>query len=124
MLINERLRREIGREAVRFCRRCPAVEERSEGDRVTYSCHTVECRLWQFLSLLGLRPGMNFDVPTAEEALAEAHAREVRRFRGCLPVSGPAHDWEADARFHGLVSGGAPGEEDTTIHREGMRCRS
>jgi hypothetical protein len=124
MLINEKLRREIGREAVRFCRRCPAVEERAEGDRVTYSCHTRECRLWHFLSLLGLRPDMNFDVPTAEEALAEAHAHEVRRFRGHLPILGPAHDWQADARFHGLDLGETPGEEDTTFHREGTRCRS
>ncbi len=123
MLINEKLRREIGREAVRFCRRCPAVEERGEGDRVTFSCHSASCHLWQFLCLLGLRPGSNFDVPTADEALAEAHAREVREFRGCLPQPGPGHNWEADATFHDLLPGGPPDGERSIARRTEMRCR-
>lgn len=124
MLINENLRRAIGREAVRFCRRCPVVEERREGEHVQYVCSTTECRLWQFLSLLGLRPGADFDAPTAEEAVCQAHAREVRQFRGCLPVLGPVHDWEADARFHGLVHGAMPGEEGASTGREEPRWRS
>ena len=53
MSIDETLRRHIGRKALAFCRRCLA-----------------------FLPILGPRPGMNFDAPTAEEALREAYARE------------------------------------------------
>ena len=123
MLINEALRRQIGREAVRFCRACPVVEERGEGDRVLYTCHATECRLWQFLSLLGLRPGADFDAPTVEEALRQAHAREVREFRGCLPDPGAGHNWEADARFHGLAPRALPGEEDAAFHQEESRWR-
>ncbi len=123
MLINETLRRQIGREAVRFCRRCPAVEERAQGEQTTYVCQASECRLWHFLSLLGLRPGMDFEVPTADEALAQAHAREVGRFRGRLPDPGPNHNWEADARFHGLAPGAMPGAGDATIHQEEARWR-
>lgn len=124
MLISEALRRQIGREAARFCRRCPAVEEREESGQVVYTCRASQCRLWLFLSLLGLRPGADFDAPTAEEARIQAHAREVRRFRGVLPDPGPAHNWEADARFHALSPGTVPGEEDATLNREGTRCRS
>jgi hypothetical protein len=102
MLINDALRREIGREAVRFCRRCPAVERKDHGDYTAYVCHKSECRLWAFLRLLGLGPGTDFDAPTAVEARLEEHAREVHRFRGVLPILQPDHDWEADARFHHL----------------------
>ena len=127
MLISEALRRQIGREAGRFCRRCPAVEERDESGQVVYTCRASQCRLWLFLSLLGLRPGADFDAPTAEEALAEAHAREVRRFRGILPLVPPEHGWDADARFHGLATGLAPDADDEhkrTTDREETRWRS
>ncbi len=104
MLINETLRREIGREAVRYCRRCPALEQKDGGEYTTYLCRNSQCRLWAFLRLLGLRPGADFDAPTAEETRLAEHAREVRRFRGVLPILRLNHDWEADARFHNLVS--------------------
>jgi hypothetical protein len=103
VVINETLRREIGREAVRFCRRCPALERKDHGDYTAYVCHKSECRLWVFLRLLGLGPGADFDAPTAVEARLEEHVREVCRFRGALPVLRLNHDWEADARFHNLV---------------------
>ena len=107
MLINEALRREIGREAVRFCRRCPALEPKDQGEYTVYTCQNSQCRLWAFLRLLGLRPGADFDAPTAEETRLEEHAREVRRFRGILPLLRRNHNWEADARFHNLVPEGA-----------------
>ena len=103
MLINEALRREIGREAVRFCHRCPALAEQAQGEYTVYSCQNTQCRLWAFLRLLGLRPGTDFDGPTAEEDLRREHAREARRFRGVLPQVGSDHDWEADARYHDLA---------------------
>src|SRR5574341_396694 len=103
MLINEALRRQIGREAVQFCRRCPALAEQTRGEYTVYSCQNTQCRLWAFLRRLGLRPGTDFDGPTAEEDLLREHAREARRFRGVLPEVGSAHDWEADAHYHGLA---------------------
>ena len=103
MLINDALRREIGREAVRFCRRCPSIEERVEAGQTVYACHSPQCRLWGFLRLLGLRPGMDFDAPLPEEVMRQEHAQEVRRFRGAMPSPATDHDWEADAQYHGLV---------------------
>ena len=117
MLLNETLRREIGREAVRFCRRCPLVEERIQEDHTVLICQNSQCRLWAFLRLLGLRPGADFEAPTWEEALREAHAREVRGFRGLLPLLGPGHDWEADAGFHSLVPGMETVRDGTTAEK-------
>jgi hypothetical protein len=103
MLINEALRRQIGREALQFCRRCPALAEQTQGEYTVYSCQNTQCRLWAFLRLLGLRPGTDFDGPSAEEELMREHAREARRFRGVLPEVESGHNWEADARYHGLA---------------------
>lgn len=124
MLINETLRREIGREAVRFCRRCPALEAKDQGEYTTYVCRRSECRLWIFLKLLGLRPGADFDAPTAEEARLQEHAREVRRFRGLLPILRSNHNWDADARFHNLVSEVASLETPAKTVWEGAPWRS
>ena len=118
MLIPEAFRREIGREAIHFCRRCPALAERTEGEYTVHACHNSQCRLWNFLRLLALHPGINFDAPTAEESVRQEHAREVRRFRGVLPVLRSGHDWEADARFHGLVPGAAWGETNPEAVQE------
>jgi hypothetical protein len=124
MLINEALRREIGREAVRFCRRCPALAEQAQGEYTVYACHNSQCRLWAFLRLLGLRPGTDFDAPTAEEHLQREHTREVRRFRGALPKVGPDHNWEADARYHDLDPGVIWDDAATPTDQEKIPWRS
>lgn len=123
MSINETHGREIGREAIRFCRQCPAIEERARGGQTFYTCHNAQCRLWAFLAVLGLRIGSDFDAPTEEEVLRQAHAREARRFRGVLPSPVPGHDWEADALFHGLFPGPPSGEDNRTTHQEETRWR-
>lgn len=108
--MDEALRRRIGREAADFCPRCPALEERIRGEQTMLLCRSAQCRLWAFLGLFGLRPGADFDAPTADEGLRQAHAREVRRFRGPLPVIRPDHNWDADARFNDLADERRPAQ--------------
>ena len=124
MLINDALRRQIGREAVQFCRRCPALAEQTQGEYTVYSCQNTQCRLWAFLRVLGLRPGADFDAPTAEEDLRREHAREVRRFSGVLPEVGPGHNWEADACYHGLAPGVMWDEAASPAEQEEVPWRS
>lgn len=121
MMLDETQRREIGRQATQFCRNCPAIEERAWGENVMRICHNPQCRLWAFLRLLGLRPGMDFSNPATEEGLARAHGHETRRFRGLLPFPASDHDWEADARFHGLMPGAKPVGERSTGRLEDTR---
>ena len=124
MSISDTLLREIGREAIRFCRQCPAIEERARGNQTTYACHNRQCRLWAFLGVLGLRVGTDLEGLTEEELLRQAHACEARRFRGVLPAPAPGHDWEADARFHGLSPGPPSGGDKRTTQQEETRWRS
>jgi len=87
-----------------LCERCRIRRRRSGTNHTAFQCTDPHCSLWSFH-----RAGLGMNVPEGHgpgamdvKALRREHAEATARFRGSLPAPSPAHDWDADARFHGL----------------------
>jgi hypothetical protein len=79
----------------------------------------TRCLFWDFhRSGLGrVEAARNTPVAIDVDTLRREHAEAVARFRQPLPVLLPEHDWDADARFHGLFPAPADTEDSRLVRR-------
>jgi hypothetical protein len=84
--------------------RCRFLWRRSAGRDSAFECQDPHCPLWTYH-----RPMTRTDVPGANgpetinvSLLQQEHMAAVAGFHGRLPAVLPGHDWDGDARFHGL----------------------